>query len=69
LTANEKKNNENNVKRNLETRAPAAKIKLEKKIHDVEGLYVGEIEAVLFQIYNVLMQGKSNLRKFDYVKK
>ena len=32
-------------------------------------MYVGEIEAILFQVYNVRMQGKSKLRKPDYKKK
>lgn len=70
VTANEKKKKkDDNAQRDLEKSAPAAAKKLEKKKRDIDSLYVGEIEAILFQVYNVRMQGKSKLRKPDYKKK
>ena len=51
----------------MEKNAPAVAIKLEKKEYNVDGLFVTEIEAILFQVYNVIMQGKSKLKKPDYV--
>ena len=54
----------------MEKNAPAAAIKLETKNRNVDLLYVNEIAAILYQVYNVLMQqGKSKIRKPDYVKK
>ena len=69
VTENEKNKIEDNAQRDLETRAPAAAMKLKKRGRDIDGLYVGEIKAILFQVSNVLMHGKSKLRKPDYVKK
>ena len=69
VTANEKKKKEDDVQRDLETSVPAAAMKLDKRGRDIDGLYAVEIKAILFQVYNVLMHGKSKLRKPDYVKK
>lgn len=69
VTANEKKKKDENAQRDLEKSAPAAAKKLEKKKRDIDSLYVVKIEAILFQVYNVRMQGKSKLRKPDYKKK
>ena len=44
-------------------------MKLDKRGRNIDGLYVGEIKAILFQVCNVIMHGKSNLIKPDYVKK
>ena len=66
---NEKNQKEEDAQKDLEKNAPAAAMKLETKERNVEGLYVPEIEAILYQVYNVIMQGKSKLRKGDYVKK
>ena len=66
---NEKNQKEEDAQKDLEKNAPAAAMKLETKERNVEGLYVPEIEAIFYQVYNVIMQGKSKLRKGDYVKK
>ena len=68
-SANQKKKKEEDSRKELEKNAPAAAIKLETKNRNVDLLSVREIEAILYQVYNVLMQGKSKLRKSDYVKK
>ena len=68
VKANEKKKKEENAQRDLGTSAPAVAMKLEKRGRNIDGLYVGEIKAIIFQVYNVLMHGKSKLRKPDYVK-
>ena len=70
ISASQKKRKEEDSRKELEKNAPAAAIKLETKNRNVDLLYVNEIAAILYQVYNVLMQqGKSKIRKPDYVKK
>jgi len=65
---NEKKQKEKDVQKDLEKNVTAAMRKLEKKEHNLKDLNVSEIEAILFQVYNVTVQGaKSKLRKAEYV--
>ena len=58
------------VLRQHNEKAPAAARKLEDRGRNVGPLYQGEIEALLFKVYNKDMSGKgsSKLRKADYVK-
>ena len=70
ITTNEKKKKESDAQKELEKNAPAAATKLETKERKVESLTMAEMEAILFQVYNVVLPGpKSKLRKADYVKK
>ena len=47
---------------------PVAAIKVGKKENNNDGLFDTKIEAILLHVYNVIMRGKSKLRKPDYVK-
>jgi len=70
ITTNEKKKKESDAQKELEKSAPAAATKLETKERKVDSLTMAEMEAILFQVYNVVLPGpKSKLRKTDYVKK
>ena len=61
VTANEKKKKKEEDQKGLDKNAPAAVKKLEGKNRDVDGLYVREIQAILFKVYDISMSG-SNLR-------
>jgi hypothetical protein len=67
VTANEKKKKKEEDQKGLDKNAPAAVKKLEGKNRDVDGLYVREIQAILFKVYDISMSG-SNLRRPDYAK-
>ena len=70
LEANEKKKKKDDAQKELEKNAPATVAKLEEKERKVDSLYSAEIEAILFQVYSVILPGpKTKLRKSDYVKK
>ena len=67
ITANEKKKKKEEDEKGLDENAPAAVKKLEEKKRNVGGLYVAEIQAILFKVYNVSMS-ESKLRRPAYVK-
>ena len=66
----EKKQKGENAQKDFEKNAPAAVRKLEKKDRNLKDLNISEIEAILFRVYNVAVEGaRSKLRKVDYVKR
>ena len=62
VTTNQKKKKDDDARRDLEKNAPAAANKLgEKMERDIDSLYyVGEIEAILFQVYMCACRGRAS---------